>query len=355
MAKTLARPLRGLAVAACAVLAVAAAPRPAFADDTLNVIGASSTSGFFEVLDHVADRAGFFKAEHLIVHKEYINGAAPTAQLAASGKADIASCAIEPLIFGYAKGLRLQFFFGEDPQYVFGLGVLDDSPIRTLADFKGKTIGEATLGSGGEVGTISMLEGAGLSRSDFSFVAIGFGATALAAVRQGQVAGSAEPTAELSLEAAAGGVKWRIFRHPVLKDIGTYGFSATPATIAAKGDQLKRFSRAIAKAALLTRVNPQLAARYFLEGAGQKVTDDALKAEVQTLELSQGDLAGADPANPRLGYMSLTGIGVYTKFFTDNGLTAQTVPASAIVTNQFIAAANDFDHKAFIAQARAMR
>ena len=90
----------------------------------------------------------------------------------------------------------------------------------------------------------------------------------------------------------------------------------------------------------------------MLEGAG---TDEGLTAEVQTLTLSQGDLAGADPANPRIGYVSLTGIGVYTKFFTDNGLTAQTVPASAIATNQFIAAANDFDHKAFIAQARAMK
>ena len=48
-------------------------------------------------------------------------------------------------------------------------------------------------------------------------------------------------------------------------------------------------------------------------------------------------------------------MNVLTKFLYDNGLTSQPIPASAIVTNQFIPYANDFDHKAFIAQAKAMR
>jgi NitT/TauT family transport system substrate-binding protein len=346
---------RGFALAACALLSLAVLPRPAAADDTLTVIGASSSSGFFEVLDHVALGAGFFKAEHLDVQKQYIASAAQTAQLVASGKADIASSSIEPLILGYDKGLRLQFFFGSDPQYVYVLGVLDSSPIHTLADFKGKDIGEATLGSGSEIGARSMLSGAGLAKSDFSFIPIGTGSAALTALTQGKVAGAALPAAELSLEAVAGNVTFRIFRHPILKDIGTYGFSATPATIAAKGDQLRRFSRALVKAALLTRVNPALAARYFVEGSGQKVTPEAIANETKVLQLSQGDLAGADPSSPRIGYMSLRGIGVYTKFFADGGITNTAVPADAIVTNQFIAAANDFDHKAFIAQAKAMK
>ena len=45
---------------------------------------------------------------------------------------------------------------------------------------------------------------------------------------------------------------------------------------------------------------------------------------------------------------------VYAKFMYDNGLTTQLVPVSAVVSNQFIDYANDFDHKALIAQAKAM-
>jgi NitT/TauT family transport system substrate-binding protein len=341
------------ALAACAVVALTA-PRPAAADDTLTVIGASSTAGFFEVLDHVAEGAGFYKAEHLIVQKQYIAVAAQAAQLVATGKADVGSLSVEPVILGYEKGLRLQYFFGSDPQFVYVIGVPSTSPIRTLADFKGKDIGEVSAGSAAEVSARSMLAGAGLSRSDYSFEPIGVGAQALTAMTTGKVAGAAFPAAELSLEGVAGNVTFRIFRHPILKDVGTYGFCALPATIAAKGDQLRRYSRALAKAALLTRVNPQLAARYFLEGAGIKVTDQGIQDEARVLVLSQGDLAGADPSNPRIGYMPVNRMEIYTKFMADTGLTSQVVPASAIVTNEFIDFANDFDHKAFIAQAKAM-
>jgi NitT/TauT family transport system substrate-binding protein len=352
---TFARPYRTLVSFAFALLALAVPLRPAVADDTLTVIGASSASGFFEVLDHVAQRAGFFQAEHLIVQKQYIASAASTAQLVASGKADIASCAFEPIMLGYEKGLRLQFFFGTDPQYVYVLGVLDNSPIRALGEFKGKDIGEVTVGSGSEVGARSMLSGAGLTKSDYSFIPIGSGATNLAAMVQQKVAGAAIPAVAFNLEAVSGNVKFRIFRHPILKDVGTYGFAASPATIATKGDQLKRFSRALVKAALLTRENPQLAARYFLEGAGEKITDEAIQNEVKVLVLSQGDLAAADPSSPRIGTMPLRGMEIYSQFFVDNGLTSQLVPPSAIVTNQFIPGANDFNHKAFIAQAKLMK
>jgi ABC-type nitrate/sulfonate/bicarbonate transport system substrate-binding protein len=256
---------------------------------------------------------------------------------------------------GYEKGLRLVFFLSRQSRYSYVMAVTSDSPIRLIGDFKGAQIGEPNTGSAAEVSARSMLAGAGLGPNDYTFVPIGTGAVGMSAIVAHRVAGLAYPNLEIVTDTVVGHLNFRVFRHPILKDIGTYGFSATPATIAAKGDQLKRFSRALAKAALLTRENPRLAARYFLEGAGQKVTDAALDNETKVLELSQGDLAGADPSNPRIGYMSPTGIGVYTKFFADNGLTSRQVPASALVTNQFIAAANDFDHKAFIAQAKAMK
>jgi hypothetical protein len=59
--------------------------------------------------------------------------------------------------------------------------------------------------------------------------------------------------------------------------------------------------------------------------------------------------------NPRIGQINLNGLAVYTKFFADNGLTQRQVPVSAITTNQFIAFANDFDHKALITAAKRMR
>jgi len=52
------------------------------------------------------------------------------------------------------------------------LAVLDSSPIKTLADFKGATLGETSAGGAAEVATQSMLSGVGLKPTDYSFIAI---------------------------------------------------------------------------------------------------------------------------------------------------------------------------------------
>ena len=48
------------------------------------------------------------------------------------------------------------------------------------------------------------------------------------------------------------GTKLRIFRHPTM-EVPNSGYAAAPSVIAAKGDALKHFSRAIVKAALLVQ------------------------------------------------------------------------------------------------------
>jgi hypothetical protein len=65
-------------------------------------------------------------------------------------------------------------------------------------------------------------------------------------------------------------------------------------------------------------------------------------------------LPAEDPMSDRIGEVSLRGMQVLDNFMYDNGMTSVRVPASAIATNQFIAYANDFDHKAFIARVKAM-
>jgi NitT/TauT family transport system substrate-binding protein len=333
---------------ACLLLALALGAQPALADDTLTIIGAASPAGFYEVLDHVANGAGFFKDEHLVVQKEYIPNSATAAQLVATGKADIVGISIEPLYRGYDKGLRLQCFFARDPQYDFVIGVLADSPIHTLADFRGHDIGEMSAGSGAEVAANSMLAGAGLRHSDYSYVVIGGGAGALSALTSKTVAGVAFPSTEINLESIAGNATFRIFHHPILNDFGTYCYAALPATIRSKNDQLRRYTRAMVKASLLPRENPRAAARYFLQGAGIKVTPDAIAAEVRALTISQGALPAADPWNKAIGYTSLPRMKLYGQFLIDSGQLAKPVPAAALATNEFIAFANNFDRKAFI-------
>jgi NitT/TauT family transport system substrate-binding protein len=343
------------ALAAFAALALSCSPCAARADDTLTIINGASPAAFYLVLQHTAQYAGFFKEEHLNIESQYTNGAGPAAQLVASGKGDLSAMSVEPAIQGYEKGLRLVFFFDYDPQFNWVLGVLDDSPIRTLADFKGKTIGEISPGSAVEPILATALAGAGVHKSDYSIVPIGVGTQALTTIVNKQVAGAAFPSVELTMEGVQGNVKFRFFRFPLFSDIGNTGYFASQSAIATKGPLLARFARAIAKASILIRENPRLAARYFCQGAGIKVTDQAVDDMTRKLELTTGDLPGVNPMNPRIGQIKVNGLALYAKFFADNGLTQQLVPVTAITTNQFIPFANDFDHKAMIAAAKRMR
>jgi NitT/TauT family transport system substrate-binding protein len=235
------------------------------------------------------------------------------------------------------------------------LAVLDSSPIKTLADFKGATIGEYSAGSAAEVPANSELSGAGLKRSDYTYLPIGAGAQAIAAMTTGKVAGVAFPYPELVTYETFANQKYRFFWHPILKDIPASSYAASPATIQTKADQLRRFTRALVKASILVRENPQLAAKYFVIGSGQKLTGEAVANEARLLAAAQDLLAGDDPASLRIGEMPLRGAAVLAKFMYDNGLTSLIVPASAIATNQFIDFANDFDHQAFIARVKQMR
>jgi NitT/TauT family transport system substrate-binding protein len=349
------RGLRAMACAAFALVALLAGPRVARADDVLNVVGGSTPGSFFEVLEDTAVGAGLYTAEHLTINKQYAGSASVCVQTVASGKGDICTSSVEPLIFGYEKGIRLQVFLSRDPRYDYLLAVPDASPIKSLADLKGKDIGETNVGSTAEISANSVLAGAGLTPADYSYVPIGLGTQAMAAINSGKVDAMAFPSVELGMYEVVGGMKFRYFKDPTLSDIPNVGFAASPDTIAAKADLLKRFCRAIVKAAILVRVNPELAGRYFLEGSGQKVTPEAIKTQGQEFAHLASDLPAFNLDNPRIGAIPVAGIDAYTKYLYGKGLTKTLVPASGLVTEQFIAFANDFDKKAWIAQAKALK
>ncbi len=338
-----------------AAATLACMPRAAAADDTLHVV--AGFAGGIEVLENVAKFGGLFKAEHLDVDKQYSSSASTCAQLVGSGKADVCATSIEPTIQGYDKGLRLQVFFSRVATYEYLLAVLDGSPIKTLGDFRGQDIGEPYSGSLTEIAANDMLEGAGLKKSDYTYAPVGAGAQALAALVAHKVAGLSDSATALGTEGAVSNLKFRYFKDPILDSVPNAGFEARPDFIAAKGDLLRRYARAIVKAAILIRENPQVAARYALlgESLGSTITPDALRIEKDELIGLRGHLVGQDPMNVRIGETPLNGIAYYCKALYETGRTATLVPASAIVTNQFIPYANDFDKRAWVAEVKRMR
>ena len=352
------RPLLAAAAAALfagSALTFAFSPAPAVADDdTLTLIGSDFPPNVSDVEDIVAERAGYFKQEHVNVIKTFAPNAAACFAGASTGKGDICISSVEPAILGYQRGVRIKFFLNRHPIFDYTLAVLKDSPIKTLADFKGMNLGEVSAGDPAEVQANLTLAGAGLHRTDYSFTPIGAGPQALTALTTHKVDGVAFPMQELAMDTAAfPNITFRQFVNPQLIDVPNSGFGATQATLDAKGDALKRYSRAMVKAFIFVRVNPQAAARMFLDGTNQRATPELLATVTRQIESLQPLFPAYDLSNKRIGYLPVRGMELYCRDFVDYGLTPALVPAASLITNEFVDFANNFDRKAVIAAAKA--
>jgi ABC-type nitrate/sulfonate/bicarbonate transport system substrate-binding protein len=138
-------------------------------------------------------------------------------------------------------------------------------------------------------------------------------------------------------------------------DFPNGGYAAAPSVMAAKADALGHFSRAIVKASLLIRYNPMAAARYILTAQGQRFTDEDVQRKAAQLTAWEEELPASDPESHSIGVVPEGGVQTYIGLLAASGVTNQAIPASEVVTDRFIAFANDFDRGAFERRVKAIR
>jgi hypothetical protein len=119
----------------------------------------------------------------------WIAGSAAALQLILSGDADIANVSFLDFIAAKQKQPRLpaRMVYCQDYTSSYVLVVPEASPIRSLADFKGKSVGVVSLASGTVRSAQATLRQAGYDPADTEIVAVGPDAAALAALRSGRV------------------------------------------------------------------------------------------------------------------------------------------------------------------------
>ena len=275
-------------------------------------------------------------------------------QSCSAGASDICPIGIEPLVTNYNKGTRLKMFLTRAAKFTYVYAVLYASPIKSLADLKGKKIGvHSSDGASATAATESGLQVAGVAPSEYQLVTIGKDDDAIAALVSGTVDAAALPYYEF-IPFIVAGRKLRVFPHPALADVTNSGYAISPAVMAAKSDQVKRFSRAIVKSALLIRYNPQAAARAILIALGKPYNDADLKRKTAELNAWEAYLPAGDPTGDRIGAINKAGVQTYMDLMKSAGVISDTVPVSEIVTDQFVGPANDFDHAAFEAYAKSL-
>ena len=116
-------------------------------------------------------------------------GSAAAVQLVLSGAAEVANSGFLELIAMKQRqpGLPVHMFYSQERSSSYQIIVLPDSPIKSVADLAGKTIGVPSLASGAVPFARGMLKREKIDPKNVNMIAIGVGPQALAALRTKQV------------------------------------------------------------------------------------------------------------------------------------------------------------------------
>ncbi len=137
----------------------------------------------------IAERRNYFKDEGLDVEISDFAGGSQALKAAVGGSADVVSGAYEHTLLLQAKNQMFREFVlqGRAPQIVLAISKKTMPNYKSIADLKGKKIGVTAPGSSTSIMASFVLAKAGLTANDVSFIGVGAGAGAIAALQSGQI------------------------------------------------------------------------------------------------------------------------------------------------------------------------
>ena len=137
----------------------------------------------------IAERRGYFKDEGLDVEIQDFAGGAKSLQALIGGSVDVVTGAYEHTIRMQAKDqdVRAVLELGRFPAITVAVKASKAAGFKSPADFKGMKIGVTAPGSSTNLLMNFVLAKAGLTPADVSFIGVGNGASAVAAMRNGQI------------------------------------------------------------------------------------------------------------------------------------------------------------------------
>lgn len=306
-------------------------------------------------------RLGFFAEEGLDVRVQPIPGAVTVLQTVLSGRLEIGGTTPEPVYQLLARGsadLVMIYNFIRRP--TGSLAVLDDSPIRALADFRNKKLGVQSLASSNILLTNGVLAKLGINpKTELTYLAVGVGAQALQALRSGHVDGLAIfDSVYAQMEAL--GARLRYFVGEDQDKLFAVQFVMRRSAAESDPALATALGRAIAKATYFAQHNPEACVRMmFREVPSSRLAGmteaEQLPTEIAILKRRLGLLVTPDSERLGFGAYNPQDVAAWDAFAVEGGIVDKPVSLEGAYTNRFVAGFNDFDRAALAARAAAWR
>jgi len=303
---------------------------------------------------------GFFAEEGLDVH--FLNTAGSVAAITqvASGQAEFALSPTDGVVAIRAKGTPIRYFYNWQTHVIFSLAVPADSPIRSLAELRGKQVGVQGMGSAAVPYAKALVRSAGLDpANDITLVAVGVGAQAATAVRQKRVdALVLWDTEYAGMELL--GLQFRSFGHPQLQNLTGGGLLGRDDYLQANPDVIRGFGRAFARGNVFCFENPEAAIRVYWKNfpeAKPKGKDEAtaMREAVHIFRAAMKNLVRDQKADKRWGHFAEAELQRYIDMLLAEKVIEARIPARDIYTNDFVDHYNSFDASKVREMARGYR
>lgn len=311
-----------------------------------------------------ARELGYFDQENLEVDVIVLTGSGVIIPQLLSGAVHSAYASLEPLPVSRQPGkpnFPIRFVYNYLPRSIWEIAVLDESPIKTVADLKGKNLGLVSLTAGNVLLTQAMLQKEGVDWTTVSRVAVGSGVPAFEALRRKQVdAINLWDTMHSAL--AMSGTKIRLL--PYTKDfaeLSSHGFPVTEELLKTRPDFIARFGRAMSKGAVACQANLEGCIKSFWrEYPSLKPTTgseaDNLKREVAIMKPRIDNLMFKRTDTNMGAFESRDWTQVIDALKMGGMITESVnIPLETLYTNQLVPEYNKFNRKEVIEQAKAYK
>lgn len=363
MAKTVLE--RALRTGFAAFLALTAGSAVANAQEKIVVGQATATSLTFGPV-FAAIELGFFKEENLELDIKNFSGASVLIPQIANKSVTIGFPGPDPLILSRQPGrdaIPVQFFYNAARESIWQFLVLEDSPIKTLKDMRGKKIGVGALANANVPITRAMLAEIGLTMTkDYSFLAIGVGAPAFRATQNKDVDVYNTFDTNIAAFENTGTKLRRIPQDRKYLDLFSNGFAAHVDTIKDKPQIVTGFGRAFTKGIIVCEVNPDFCVRNFYKHnptlRPQGVSEeDALKQGRHILASRMSSYLAFPKGGKRTFgvYAEKSWKDFVTALHKGGELSTDNIDVTTLYTNKFAADFIRFDEAALRKQAAALK
>lgn len=319
----------------------------------MGVVGAAMQMTFAPYTS-VPERAGYWAQEGLKLKVQHLAGSTEVLQAVATGRLDTGVIFSPPLYAAVAANVDVQSFYNLITGSFTIPRVPVDSPIKTIADMEGATIGVTSLGAGSVALIRAMLASVGGNPKSLKFVAVGAGADVAAVVKRGaiDVVGLWD-SVYATLEGA--GLELRPISNETFDKLGFQGvFLASRRALEKKREYFASIGRVIAKGTVFTLASPEAAVRAHWEVFPSSRPAGVLEARALSIALAalRARASTSRPVEGRWGFATRAHIEEFGRVLVRGGVLRSMPATDAVYTDVLIDRINDFDTERVVKDAQ---